>query len=278
MASCIPVKVLNLIESSKRVNFLAKVIVFCVAIISLVAFAVVESAAIVEAQAGAPRCSYRIDGGERIGELPSDLNSGARLEIDCRMGQTPPQALEVTTELEDPAWIVNGTSQGIEQQIRNEGFVGGIIELDGIVPARRIDIAVTDEQEPYLAEASPPSSIRIISFTGPQFPPSHIEAQMNHPVAMEAQNKLADLEASLGVDQRDAVEPLIERAAQLIDEGRPWAAIDLLDSSQPVLDAYQQNRGGGVGVLLFGLFVGLVIGGLGGALLGWFISRQNSRS
>ena len=224
----------------------------------------------------APRCSYKVNGGERVSELPPHLDSGSLLEIDCRLEGVSARALEVQTELDAPAWIVNRVSYGIENSITVEEFEGGIVELDGIVPNRRASIAVTEGDDPYYADAAPPTSLRIISFSGPGAVPRHIESRIEHPLSALVEERLLHFESNLTERQRATIEPITDKASALVDEGRPWAAIELLDASQPLLDEYLSNQGSSTGILVFGLFIGLLLGVVIGAVVGYFISRRVS--
>ncbi len=86
---------------------LPKVVVILVSVLAIVMTASLVASGLKAQSPSSPRCSFKIDGGEKIHELPSILHSGSRLNVLCLIDENGPQYWqEAQTELES----VFGTS------------------------------------------------------------------------------------------------------------------------------------------------------------------------
>ncbi len=138
--------------------------------------------------------------------------------------------------------------------------------MEGIVPWHRIRLSMTTEGgEQYVTEVSPPRSLRTLSFGQDGYFNYHVEGRIVHPESRMAEERIAEIENLAVGDAINQMEPLLSRARELVVEGRPWAALDLLDSSMPMFEHIrdQQNSIDWRPIIaVISLFIGLVFGAI----------------
>ena len=170
------------------------------------------------------------------------------LRITCDVSDNARNASwNVSTELLNPKWSVTDTAGRhppvFEQTINLKDYSDRLeIELTGNVAWPRVLGRFGGEEASYTAETAPGVRTRIVSFAGQSGgPPVHYEVIAAHPDHIEA---LRVIEA---LDNRDPsvdayVQPIRQAANAAVEEGRPWRAIELIETMTPVLDIATEDR------------------------------------
>ena len=220
-----------------------------------------------------PDCTYKIQPEHDalpVKEMPKRLEFAHWLAVSCKVKQDAHEGWGANTELHDPKWTVGGRPFSNEKSISVPGdFIpdtpgeGLVIELVGHVPAKRLDVVASQDENPgdaidtlYTMQTAPPQMVLVISLTDRK------TGEIRHKVNVDAIHQLAT-EVEKAVDEINSfsvAKPIAKRAEELNNEGRPWAALDMLQSTKSVLDEFRRalNRER----LVFGLG-GLCIGALG---------------
>ncbi len=194
----------------------------------------------VRAQTDAPRCSFKLDGGESLSELPAEVDSGVRLYAQCRISQNPSHTWDIQSEIDGVVWTVDGESAGADASISLESLdAAAVVEMEGLTPWHKGTATLSEGAETYATEIAPSRNVRVITFVRSDGLDHRVEANVQHPAVREARAKLQEIEEAANEETMAQIAPLLKRANELIDGGRPWAAAELLASSEDTITALQ---------------------------------------
>lgn len=220
----------------------------------------------VRAQADAPRCSFKLDGGETMNEMPADVDSGVRLYARCRISQNPSHTWEIGSEIDEAVWTVDGASAGADASISLDSLASAaVVEMEGLTPWHKGTATLSDGAETYVTEIAPSRTVRVITFVRSDGLDHRIETRVQHPEAREAKADIKEIEDTVDEDTLAQIEPLLRRANELIDGGRPWGAADLLNSSEETIESLarindERSRDRGAAPLVFlGFLFGFIL-------------------
>ena len=215
--------------------------------VSIAALVVASISTLVQAapaQQTRPECSVEDrDFGNLIESDGSALVTPLQtLRVTCDVSDNSEEATwDFSTELLNPKWSVSDVSGRhppvFEQIINLRDYSDRLeIELTGNVAWPRVPGQFGSEEATYAAETAPGLRTRVVSFSSQSGgPPVHYEVVAVHPDHLKA------LQAIGALDDRDPsvagyVQPIREAATAALEEGRPWRAIELIETINPVLD------------------------------------------
>ena len=224
-------------------------LVFAIVLATCLAFAALTSARMYgnppTQETVIPSCSFKIDRsseGVPIKEMPRTLANGSWLYVKCGITEGLQQNWAWRTELIDADWKVNGNlaATGKELLVTDYHSPGEElrIELEGFVPQNRVRVSITDDKDhngqdsPYLIETSPPREVLVIHLSDDTQDVKYKENVIAvHPLTDEVDKRIKELKKA----PNPYIEHIVTRAEELSQtEGRPWVALDLLDSVQPL--------------------------------------------
>lgn len=241
-----------------------------VAILIVAVFAIFAAALLlpmeVRAQADAPRCSFKLDGGETLNEIPDEVDSGVRLYARCRISQSPSHTWNIASEIDEAVWTVDGASAGADASISLTDLASAaVVEMEGLTPWHKGTATLSDGAEQYVTEIAPSRNVRVITFARSDGLDHRIETRVQHPEVRQARDDLKEIEDTIDKDTMAQIEPLTRRANELIDGGRPWAAADILNSSEEtieslaVINAERQADRGAAPLVFLGFLFGFIL-------------------
>ncbi len=198
-----------------------------------------------------PDCSFKIDRtqtGVAIKELPDRLNNGSWLYVKCLVEQQPQIGWEGRTELIGADWKLNGTFAKTGDSIAAREYRGDgsiVIELEGYIPKNRVVVTANEEKDylgqvdSYTREIAPPREILIVSLADDKT--KDVKHKVNvwaiHPLTAEVESRILGLERN----PTPYTESLVAKAEELNEEGRPWAALSLIDSVTPIFKSVEDS-------------------------------------
>ena len=219
-------------------------------VVALIAIALSVSVQAAPPQQARPECSIEDrDFGNPIESDGSELVTPLQtLRVTCDVSDNSREvAWNFSTELLNPKWSVSdaaGRHPPVFEQIINlEDYSDRLeIELTGNVAWPKVPGQFGSEEATYVAETAPGTRTRVVSFSGQSGgPPVHYEVIAVHP------DHLKVLQAIGALEDRDLsvveyVRPIREAANTALEEGRPWRAIELIETMNPVLDIATEHR------------------------------------
>ncbi len=214
------------------------------------------------AQSTEPRCNFKIGTNQIQDDISPEVHSGTSFYTQCRLSGDF-SILEASTELDEVIWKLDNETIGSDREVTAEFSGSGVLELWGTVPWSKVSVSAAEGAESYEQHLAPPITVRVLSFRQGAGPYTRIETRAVHPKSSEAQEAVMNIQ-NIATDDKTAaaVAPLIDAAQGLIDSGRPWSAIELLDASDEIVNNLQERNQAtsGVGLFVFGLIIGIVVG------------------
>ena len=259
--------------------------VFAAALIAVIAIFSWFSLLTASAQsASQPRCSFKIGDGDFLDDIPQTVDIGSRIFVKCRieLGHGG-GSWKGRTELDQVDWQINGGSIHLGREIEIDETAAAVVEMEGVVPSYKDSIRVSDrEEEFYMRDVAKSRTIRVVEFGQDDRFDYRRESIALHWVAHEVNDRIAKFRSDGDADALTRIAPLLDFSFELVEEGRPWDAQDILDATQPMIAESLTVEpppfwGEGVSYLIVALPV-LILGCLVTFAFTWMLRGSGSRN